>query len=311
MIIGRVAQIWRYPVKSMAGDPLDSSFIGAAGVAGDRAWAVRDDVAGEIRSGRTWPILLQCSAQYRQEPDAAIPHVDLTLPDDTTTSSDRTDVDLRISTLVGTKASLWPLQPATDKAHYRRARRGAAVAAAIGRWRLGRRSLQTIMRAARLDVGVRRAFGREPGEPLPDFADLPAELFEFVSPPGTYFDVSPIHLLTTSSLAAMSYANPAADWNVRRFRPNILIDTGPAPALVEPGWCGRRIRIGRVTLQCEIPAPRCAMPTYPQRALRADASMLRTIVRDGHQQLGIYATVVSAGQIALDDPVEWEYGTAD
>jgi uncharacterized protein YcbX len=306
VLIGRVAQIWRYPVKSMAGEPLESSFIGPGGVAGDRGWALRDDTAGEIRSARRWPILLQCSARYRKEPEGAVPHVDLTLPDDTTTSSDHPGVDSRLSTLLGAPASLWPLQPATHEAHYRRARRGAAVAALIGRSRLGRRSLQTILRAAGLDGGVRRAFGREPGEPLPDFADLPAELFEFVSPPGTYFDVSPIHLLTTSSLAAMSCANPAADWDVRRFRPNILIDTGRAPALVEPGWCGRRVRVGRVSLRCEIPAPRCAMPTYPQRALRGDASMLRTIVRDGHQQLGVYANVVSAGQIAIDDLVESE-----
>ncbi len=304
MVIGRVAQIWRYPVKSMAGEPLESSLIGPVGVAGDRGWALRDDTAGEIRGAKRWPILLQCSARYRQEPDGAVSPVDLTLPDETTTASDRADVGARLSALVDTPVSLWPLQPATNKAHYRRAQRGASIAGLIGRSRLGRRSLQAVMRAAGLDEGLRQTLGREPGEPLPDLAGLPAELFEFVSPPGTYFDVSPIHLLTTSSLAAMSRANPAADWDVRRFRPNILIDTGATAALVESGWCGRRVRIGQATLHCEIPAPRCVMPTHPQRALRKDASMLRTIVRDGHQQLGVYASVVSAGQVAIDDRVE-------
>jgi len=304
VVAGRVAQIWRYPVKSMAGELLESCLIGPSGVHGDRGWALRDDTVGEIRSARTWPVLLQCSARYRQEPDGAIPPVDLTLPDDTTTASDRPDVDVRLSALVGTPVSLWSLQPATNRAHYRRAQRGAAIVGLIGRSRLGRRSLQAIMHAAGLDESVRRAIGREPGEPLPDFAGLPGELFEFVSPPGTYFDLSPIHLLTTSSLAAMSHANPAADWDVRRFRPNILIDTGTTAALVESGWCGRRVRVGQVTLQCEMPAPRCAMPTHPQRDLRQDASVLRTIVRDGHQELGVYANVVSAGQVAIGDPVE-------
>lgn len=304
MLVGRVARIWRYPVKSMAGEALDSSPIGSRGLAGDRGWAIRDDTAGEIRSARKWPVLLQCSARYRKRSDGVGGHVEITLPDGTITSSDREGVGEEISALVGAPASLWPLRPASDEHHYRRSGRGAAAAAAIGRFRLGRRVFQRIVEAAGLDGEIRRQFGREPGEPLPDFGQLPGELFEFVTPPGTYFDVAPIHLLTTSSLAAMSRANPAADWNVRRFRPNVLVDTGRTPELVELGWCGRRVRIGRVTLQGNIPAPRCAVPTRPQRGLPQDASMLRTIVREGGQALGIYADVLSEGEISVGDAVE-------
>jgi uncharacterized protein YcbX len=302
--VGRIAQIWRYPVKSMAGEALESSPIGSRGLAGDRGWALRDDTAGEIRSARRWPILLQCSAQYRRRPGESGGHVAITLPDGTIASSDSASISDTLTELVGAPASLWPLQPATDTNHYRRAARGAALAAALGRWRLGRRSLQRILEATGLDEGLRRQFGRESGEPLPDFGLLPGELFEFVSPPGTYFDVAPIHLLTTSSLAAMARANPGANWNVRRFRPNILVDTGRSPAFVEPGWCGRQVRAGGVMLRCTMPAPRCSVPTQPQRALHRDTSVLRTIVREGAQALGIYADVCAAGEIALDDPVE-------
>jgi uncharacterized protein YcbX len=302
--VGRIAQIWRYPVKSMAGEPLESSPVGSRGLAGDRGWALRDDTAGEIRSARRWPVLLQCSARYRSGSGASGGHVEITLPDGTITSSDAESIGDALSALVGAPASLWPLRPATDAGHYRRAGRGVAVAAAIGRFRLGRRSLQRLLEATGLDEPLRHQFGREAGEPLPDFGQLPGELFEFVSPPGTYFDVAPVHLLTTSSLVAMSRANPDADWNIRRFRPNVLVDTGRSPALVEAGWCGRRLRVGGVMLRGTIAAPRCSVPTQPQRGLQRDASMLRTIVRESGQNLGIYADVLSGGEIAVDDPVE-------
>ena len=303
MLVGRVAQIWRYPVKSMAGEALESSPVGSRGLAGDRGWALRDDTAGEIRSARRWPILLQCSARYRSGPGESGGHVEITLPDGTIISSACAATGDALSRLVGAPASLWPLRPATDTDHYRRAGRGVAIAAAIGRFRLGRRSLQRLLEATGLDDALRRQFGRDTGEPLPDFGELPGELFEFVSPPGTYVDVAPIHLLTTSSLAAMSRANPDADWDIRRFRPNVLVDTGRSPALVEAGWCGREVRVGGVTLRCSIPAPRCSVPTQPQRGLQRDASMLRTIVREGAQMLGVYADVLSGGDIAVDDPV--------
>jgi uncharacterized protein YcbX len=71
MVIGQVRQIWRYPVKSMAGEQLDRSLVGLAGVHGDRGWALRDQTAGEVRGAKKWPVLLQCSTRYREPPTAA------------------------------------------------------------------------------------------------------------------------------------------------------------------------------------------------------------------------------------------------
>lgn len=48
----RVAEIWRYPVKSMLGEPLDSVELTSRGVAGDRRYAVRD-ASGKLGSGKT------------------------------------------------------------------------------------------------------------------------------------------------------------------------------------------------------------------------------------------------------------------
>lgn len=51
-VVGHVAGLWRYPVKSMAGEELDSAEVSWNGVAGDRRWAfIR---AGQVRSGFPW-----------------------------------------------------------------------------------------------------------------------------------------------------------------------------------------------------------------------------------------------------------------
>jgi uncharacterized protein len=64
MVIGSIGELWRYPVKSMAGERLDRCPVSATGLLGDRGWAVRDDIAGAIRGARHLPPLLQCSARY-------------------------------------------------------------------------------------------------------------------------------------------------------------------------------------------------------------------------------------------------------
>ena len=51
-VVGRVAGVWRYPVKSMAGEELDGADVSWHGLAGDRRWAfIRD---GQVRSGFPW-----------------------------------------------------------------------------------------------------------------------------------------------------------------------------------------------------------------------------------------------------------------
>jgi hypothetical protein len=152
-----------------------------------------------------------------------------------------------------------------------------------------------------MEAELRQIFGRTPDEPLPDLSVLPPELFEFTSPPGTYFDVSPIHLLTTASLAALG---PADRFDRRRFRPNVLVETDPGTTgLVEAEWAGRTIGIGEATVRGEIPTMRCVMVTLPQPGLAKEPGVLRTIVRDAGQNLGLYAAVGATGKIAVGDPV--------
>jgi uncharacterized protein YcbX len=306
MIIGTVGELWQYPVKSMGGERLDRCPVGRAGPLGDRGWAVRDDVAGEIRGARHLPPLLQCSARYREPPGgASLSHVEITLPDGTHVGSDAPDANARLSALLGRAVSLWPLQPASHKAHYRRAYAGARLRGQLSRSRLFRRVLRRLLPCTSWEASARALLGREPDEPLPDFSRFPSMLFEFTSPPGTYFDAYPLHLLTTASLGAMARLNPAATWDVRRFRPNLVIATddrmvGP----VEAAWHGRTLRLGELVVRCEMSTARCAMTVQAQADLPKDPTVLRTIVREAGQHLGIYASVLQSGRVAVGDVVE-------
>ena len=92
MTIGRVAAIWRYPVKSMGGEQIPGCLLGPRGIPGDRGWAIRDESAGEIRGAKKLPQLLLCAARYVEEPtDGRIPVAEITLPDGRRVRSDRTE----------------------------------------------------------------------------------------------------------------------------------------------------------------------------------------------------------------------------
>src|ERR1700730_1684454 len=129
MLIGKVQEIWRYPVKSMAGEKLTECSILSLGIPGDRGWALRDETAKEITNGKRIPLLMQCPARYQGEPtNERIPRVDITLPDGTQISSDSLQVSARLSEVLGKKITLWPLQPASNKTHFLKAHGASGLA---------------------------------------------------------------------------------------------------------------------------------------------------------------------------------------
>jgi uncharacterized protein YcbX len=79
----RVAELWRYPVKSLQGERLTSAEAGPEGLAGDRQWALFDVDTGFGLTARRVPDLLFLSARLRADG-----HVEVVLPDGTVTSDD-------------------------------------------------------------------------------------------------------------------------------------------------------------------------------------------------------------------------------
>lgn len=305
-LVGVVSEIWRYPVKSMAGERLTTVEVqaGTMGLLGDRGWALRDNVAREIRGAKNFPKLMLCSARYLDSPRIDfVPQVEITLPDGRRITSDDPSVNQVLSDFLGNSVSLMPLQPATDKAHYRRAQFGSALIGKIANSRF-RPWFEKLLPYTKLERDTRELLSREAGEPSLDYSTIPADLFEFTSPPGTYFDLWPLHLLTTASLTKMASVNPKAAWDARRFRPNFLISTKPEMSgLVETEWSGRMVQLGGLNCQMTIPTIRCGMPAHAQAELPKDPSVLRSIVRDAAQNLGVYGSAAQSGRVSVGDAV--------
>ncbi len=120
---------------------------------------------------------------------------------------------------------------------------------------------------------------------------------------GPYFDASPIHILTTASLRWAESLTPASVWDVRRFRPNLLIDI-PGRGRPESEWVGHNLRIGGVELNVVSATGRCRMTSRRQADLREDPAIQRTVSDHGAGELGVYAVVVAAGRVEVGDPCE-------
>src|SRR5580765_7857293 len=132
MLIGTVEQIWRYPVKSMAGEKLQECEVGSLGLPGDRGWAIRDEEKSEVKTGTRIPLLMRCASSYREEPGHEyIPHVSITFPDGSSVESDDPAIDETLAAVLGRRVKLWPRQPAGNKEHYRRPGAAARVIAPL------------------------------------------------------------------------------------------------------------------------------------------------------------------------------------
>ncbi|MXX48914.1 MAG: MOSC domain-containing protein [Chloroflexi bacterium] len=285
MSVGTVTQLWRYPVKSMAGEQLSAAEIDQNGVAGDRGWAVREIEADVTRNAREMPKLLQFASAYAESPsfDQRSPAVTITTPDNLQVQSADENRDQQLSEILGRPVMLTPLHPADDLAWYARAQIPEGV---------------DPMQA------LRQLMGMQEDDPLPDFSGLPPDLQNFSSPPGTYFDCYPIHIMTTSSLNTLAESGGGEDVDVRRFRPNVLIDTGDAEGLLEVDWTGKKLRLGEVIIELQTTTVRCSVPAHAQRDFGSSRAVGRALIENTKQHLGSYCNVLQGGTVNVGDDVE-------
>jgi uncharacterized protein YcbX len=123
-------------------------------------------------------------------------------------------------------------------------------------------------------------------------------------PPGTFFDLATLHLLTTGTIDKLRELYPAGRFEPRRFRPNLIIDTGGQKGFVENEWIGKTIAVGgEVRLEVTGPCPRCVMTTLAQSDLPKDPGILKTAAQHNQVRVGIYASVIQTGMIRIGDPV--------
>jgi uncharacterized protein YcbX len=144
-------------------------------------------------------------------------------------------------------------------------------------------------------------------------AALFAELgMESPVPVGSFFDVFPLSVLTTSTLAQLDEVRPQSRFDQRRFRMNVIVKT-ERPGFVENGWVGHKLGLGDgARLNVALLDPRCVMTTLAQDDLPQDTDVLRTLVRHNREQVGdlgqypcagVYAVVAAPGTVRIGDRV--------
>ena len=281
--VGTIASLWRYPVKSMRGEELTSSAADERGLAGDRRWALIDAETGKVVSAKRparWSVMLQCAASYLAEPNAgsddAAP-VRITLPDGRELTSDGPARDRLLSEALGRPVRLESVAPS----------------------------------GATYDLAAVDLHGLETPEPA-RLTQAPVAMF---APPGTFFDAGTMHLITTASLERFAAAHPGGRWDVRRFRPNVVValEGAPGDSFPENAWVGRTLRFGRdAEAGVMAPMPRCVMTTLAQGSLAHDPLIMRTIAAHNRQEIpgagvyacaGVLANMTLGGVLAVGGPV--------
>src|SRR5919109_224944 len=277
--IGAVVSLWRYPVKSMLGEEVQTAQVRDHGLLGDRAYALLDRADGKVataKNPRKWPSLFAFRATFVAPPGSSgqVPPVRITLPDGTSVSSGQRECDQILSRALNREVSL----AATE---------GGQVA--------GVPSSEPASWAARAE------------EYWPDMEGLDYRdtVTDFALPPGTFFDCATVHLLATTTLQRLQDCYPHGRFAVQRFRPNIVVDpVGGEPGFAEDAWIGHTLAIGdEVRLHITGPCGRCVMTTLAQGALPKDPEILRTAVQQHQGQVGVYAAVVQGGTVRRGDQV--------
>src|SRR5947207_12450725 len=265
-VLGSILSLWRYPVKSMIREELNTVDVGARGLQGDRAYALIDSADGKVASAknpRKWPQLFDCRAELADVAQAGVKTpVRITLPDGSVVNSEQPGISQVFSKVLKREVRLSALpdvQTATDEEYW------------------------------------------------PDIEGLDHRdtVTDFGLPEGTFFDCAFVHLLTTSTLDRLRGLYPQGRFEVRRFRPNIVVETANGEEdFVENAWIGQMLAIGdAVRLSITGPCPRCVMTTLPQGDLPKDAGILCTAAKHNRANVGVYASVSQGGKVRRGDSV--------
>jgi uncharacterized protein YcbX len=287
--LGTVRALWRFPVKSMLGENLAAADVSEAGVIGDRAYAIRDRETGKVASAKhskLWPNLLACRAAFVEPPQPGdeLPPVRIELADGSSVLSDAPDADAVLSRFFGREVEL---------AH------AAQNGYTIDQYHPDEENYDPDgHRDEVVEARLGAAFFNERG--------LPSAV-----PEDSFFDLFPLSVLTTATLDQLGELEPQSDFDARRFRMNVIVDT-PAHGFVENDWPGHTLEIGDdVQLGVALPDPRCCMPHLAQEELPRDPRILKALARHNRLDVagamfpcaGVYAVAEATGTIHKDDRV--------
>jgi uncharacterized protein YcbX len=279
--VGSVIGLQRYPVKSMQGEEVAEARLSERGLPGDRAYAILEVETGHI-----------ASAKHSRKWGALLncraifveePKPGMPLP------------------------PVWITLPDGRRFHSEQKELNQALSDTLGR------EVELISEAPERPI---REANRAPLE-LQE--NIKQEVMGRAAPAGTFFDYAPLHLLTTATLDRLQELHPSGSYDLRRFRPNLVVaPAGEDQGFVENEWLGRVYRVGDQTLLKMIdPTTRCVITTLEQDGLPRDLDILRTITRHNaaasitqapgiilQAVAGIYASVLQGGLVRAGDKIQ-------
>jgi hypothetical protein len=246
-----VAELWRYPVKSLLGERLPTLDLVGDGVEGDRTWGIQDRSDGRILTARREPRLLFASSRVAAH---GIPVI--TLPNGQEVAGP-----------------------------------GSATDAALSAW-LGK--AVTLVAAAAIEAARAEYFA--------DATDDMSRAIEWTMPKGRFVDAFPVLIMTTTGLLSGASAHSAGTWDVRRFRPNVLIHLD-GEGWPEDAWTDRQLSVGSAQLVPRRRCIRCTMVNRAQPGLDRDVNIYKTLHRTHGGEAGMWTQVMRCGSISEGDLV--------
>jgi len=267
--LGSVVSLWRYPVKSMMGEELNGAEVTERGLLGDRAYALLDSSTAKVVSAKN----------PRKWPNLFDFRAAFVEPPRTGEKIPPVRIALPNGTILTSEQ---------------------------------RELNQVLTNALGRAVTLATATPETPSleEYWPDMEGLAHRetVTDEAIPAGTFFDLAVAHVLTTATLDRLRDLYPQGRFEVRRFRPNIVVQPSSGEkTFVENAWIGHTLAIGdQVRLNITGPCPRCVMTTLSQGDLPRDPGILRTAAQHNQVNVGVYAAVVRGGTIRRGDPLRLE-----
>ncbi len=273
----KISTLWRYPVKSMMGEELNGTNINLGGVVGDRAYALIDTSNNKVISAKN----------PKKWPNFFDFHAAYTTPSDTA-------------------SAVWIHLPNGEIVNSQQADTNDKLSAYLG-------ASVKLANQAPDSAKLEQYWPEYEGEAN----EISNEAVAGDAPQGSFFDYAALHLITTSSIEAMQKLYPEGRFEVRRFRPNIVVDTAGLDGFVENDWVGKTLCLGdSVKIRISDPCPRCVMPTLAQGDLPQDNGILRNAVAKNKPfvpfagkelpSVGVYAQVIQAGWVKRGDSITIE-----
>ncbi|HEX2850692.1 MAG TPA: MOSC N-terminal beta barrel domain-containing protein [Acidimicrobiales bacterium] len=139
-------------------------------------------------------------------------------------------------------------------------------------------------------------------EAFADATDDSSPVMSWAMPAGRFVDLFPLLIITTASLRAGARSHPNGRWEIRRFRPNLVIEA-PGDDWYEDAWVGTEVSVGTVRLAATRRASRCTMVTRPQPGIERDLDIYRTLAAVHHADFGVWAIVATPGTVRIGDGV--------